>query len=48
MRIAIDAMGGDYAPDEIIAGTLQARDVLDADDELILGKFDPLEIAICF
>ncbi len=36
MRIAIDAMGGDHAPDEIIKGALEARDLLDADDELIL------------
>ncbi len=36
MRIAIDAMGGDYAPAEIIAGVLQAGDLLDTDDELIL------------
>ena len=28
MRIAIDAMGGDHAPDEIIAGALEAREVL--------------------
>jgi len=36
MRIAIDAMGGDNAPDEIIAGVLESIKVLDADDELIL------------
>ena len=36
MRIAIDAMGGDYAPGEIIAGALQGRDVLDTDDEIVL------------
>ncbi len=36
MRIAIDAMGGDNAPDEIIAGALESLDLLDADDELIL------------
>ncbi len=36
MRIAIDAMGGDHAPDEIIKGALEARDLLDTDDELIL------------
>lgn len=36
MRIAIDAMGGDHAPGEIIAGTLEARDVLENDDELVL------------
>lgn len=36
MRIAVDAMGGDNAPGEIIAGVLEARDVLDPDDELVL------------
>ncbi len=36
MRIAIDAMGGDYAPDEIIAGALEAVPTLSKDDELIL------------
>ncbi|MHC4123876.1 MAG: phosphate acyltransferase PlsX [Planctomycetota bacterium] len=36
MRIAIDAMGGDNAPDEIIAGAVQALEVIDSDDELIL------------
>ena len=36
MRIAIDAMGGDHAPDEIIAGALEAAPLLDADDKLIL------------
>lgn len=36
MRVAIDAMGGDYAPDEIIAGALDAIELLDETDELIL------------
>jgi glycerol-3-phosphate acyltransferase PlsX len=36
MRIAIDAMGGDYAPDEIIAGAVEAAPLLDKDDVLIL------------
>jgi len=36
MRIAIDAMGGDRAPGEIIAGALEAREVLGSDDELVL------------
>lgn len=36
MRIAIDAMGGDYAPDEIIAGALEAIEILDKSDQLIL------------
>jgi len=36
MRIAIDAMGGDHAPDEIIAGALEAVPQLDKDDEVVL------------
>ncbi|MDI6450571.1 phosphate acyltransferase PlsX [Anaerobaca lacustris] len=36
MRIAIDAMGGDYAPDEIVAGAVEAINQLDKDDELLL------------
>jgi glycerol-3-phosphate acyltransferase PlsX len=36
MRIAIDAMGGDFAPGEIIAGALEAKDVLESEDELVL------------
>ena len=36
MRIAIDAMGGDNAPGEIIAGAMEAIEVIDKDDEIIL------------
>jgi glycerol-3-phosphate acyltransferase PlsX len=36
MRIAIDAMGGDNAPKEILAGALESIDLLAEDDELIL------------
>ena len=36
MRIAVDVLGGDHAPDAILKGCLSALDVLDADDELIL------------
>ena len=36
MRIAIDAMGGDNAPDEIIAGALESIALLSENDELIL------------
>ena len=36
MRIAIDAMGGDNAPDEIIAGAVESTELLGEDDELIL------------
>ena len=36
MRIAIDAMGGDDAPGEIIAGVLESIELLAEEDELIL------------
>jgi glycerol-3-phosphate acyltransferase PlsX len=36
MRIAIDAMGGDNAPGEIISGALEAIELLDGNDEVIL------------
>jgi glycerol-3-phosphate acyltransferase PlsX len=36
MRIAIDAMGGDYAPGEIISGALQARNLLGPQYELVM------------
>jgi glycerol-3-phosphate acyltransferase PlsX len=44
MRIAIDAMGGDNAPGEIIAGVLESVELLAEDDELILvGPEDQIE-----
>ncbi len=47
MRIAIDAMGGDNAPDEIITGALEAIELLDKDDELILvGPKDVIELQL--
>lgn len=36
MRIGIDAVGGDYAPDEIVAGAIDAVESLDGDDTLVL------------
>jgi glycerol-3-phosphate acyltransferase PlsX len=36
MRIAVDAMGGDNAPDAIISGVLEVREALDDDDEIVL------------
>jgi glycerol-3-phosphate acyltransferase PlsX len=36
MRIAIDAMGGDNAPDDIVAGVIQAHQLVGTDDQLIL------------
>ena len=34
-RIAVDAMGGDYAPDEIVAGALRAAEELDVEVILV-------------
>ncbi|MGP1347185.1 MAG: phosphate acyltransferase PlsX [Phycisphaerales bacterium] len=42
MRIAVDAMGGDHAPDEIVKGCIEALALLDADDELILVGDEPI------
>ena len=36
MRIGIDVMGGDHAPDAILAGSLDAMDLLDPGDRLVL------------
>jgi glycerol-3-phosphate acyltransferase PlsX len=36
MRIAIDAMGGDNAPGEIISGALEATELFEKNDEVIL------------
>ena len=36
MRVAVDAMGGDHAPAEIVAGAIDALGLLDKDDEIIL------------
>ena len=44
VRIALDAMGGDYAPDEIILGAVQAKEELGV-EVLLVG--DPQDIASC-
>ncbi len=44
MRIAIDAMGGDNAPDEIIAGAVECLESLAPEDRLILvGPADVIQ-----
>ncbi|MBF9254799.1 phosphate acyltransferase PlsX [Pontibacter sp. 172403-2] len=41
MRIALDAMGGDFAPEAVIKGALLAAQQLNEDDEILLiGKED--------
>ena len=43
MRIAVDALGGDHAPHEIIAGALSAAEGLPHDELLLVGKTDSIE-----
>ena len=43
MRIAVDALGGDNAPHEIIAGALSAAEGLPRDELLLVGKPDVIE-----
>ncbi|MGD9692599.1 MAG: phosphate acyltransferase PlsX [Phycisphaerales bacterium] len=44
MRLALDVMGGDHAPDEILKGAIQALPSLHADDHLTLvGPRDIIE-----
>ena len=45
VRIAIDAMGGDYAPDEIIAGAIKAQEELDI-DILLVGDEQALKACL--
>ena len=41
MKIAIDIMGGDYAPDATLEGSILAREELSRDDSIVLvGKED--------
>lgn len=42
MRIAIDVMGGDHAPDAILEGSIDALDLLDDDDRLVLIGDEPV------
>ena len=43
MRIAVDALGGDNAPREIIAGALSAAEGLPRDELLLVGEPDSIE-----
>lgn len=36
MRTALDAMGGDFAPAELVKGTVEALDILADDDQVVL------------
>ena len=43
MRIAVDALGGDNAPREIVAGTISAAGGLPQDEFVLVGKPETLE-----
>lgn len=43
MRIAVDALGGDNAPGEIVAGTLNAARKLNDDEFILVGEPEKLE-----
>ena len=43
MRIAVDALGGDNAPREIVAGTISAATGLPHDDFVLVGKPEAIE-----
>lgn len=44
-RIAVDAMGGDHAPTEIVLGALRAKEELDV-DILLVGDPEPIELIL--
>ena len=46
MKIAVDALGGDHAPDEIVAGTLEAARSLPQDEFLLVGDRAGVEAAL--
>jgi len=43
LRLAIDAMGGDHAPGEIVRGVLGARQALPDDSFVLVGEADAIE-----
>ncbi len=43
MRISVDALGGDHAPDEVVAGTLDAARALPGDEFFLVGDRDLVE-----
>ena len=42
MKIAVDAMGGDHAPDEIVRGALLYREKGGSSDLVLVGREDPI------
>ena len=43
MRLALDAMGGDNAPAEVVRGAVAARDLLDGDEIVLIGDQEAVE-----
>lgn len=46
MRIALDVMGGDYAPKELIAGALEAKKEIDGLEIVLVGNEDVIRGAL--
>src|ERR1700716_2341576 len=46
MKIAVDAMGGDHAPDEIVRGALLYREKGGPSDLLLVGREDAVRKAL--
>lgn len=44
-KIAVDAMGGDYAPNEIVAGAIRASEELDV-DIMLVGDYHQIQAAL--
>jgi len=42
LRLAIDAMGGDFAPGEVVRGAVAARDLLPEDQVVLVGPEDAI------
>lgn len=43
MKIAVDAMGGDYAPQSVVSGVEKARDAFDDMEFILFGKIDEVK-----
>ena len=44
MKILLDVMGGDYAPDEMIKGAVEAADGLESDKIILIGNEKTIKI----
>ncbi len=46
MRIAVDAMGGDHAPGEVVAGAVRAAESAEVDSVLLVGDKDAISACL--